>query len=83
MNEEKNLIRDEENMTEVVGGSSLSGRGGEWTRDGMTYYRVAQGDTLSSIAQRFHTSKEEIRALNPMLIRTFDEVNAGCELRIR
>ena len=83
MSREKELIRNEEKMSAVTGGSSLSGRGAEWTRNGMTYYRVAQGDTLSSIAQRFHTSNEEIRALNPMLIRTFDEVKAGWELRIR
>ena len=83
MEKEKALIQNDEKMAAVVGGSSLPGRGAEWTKDGMTYYRVAQVDTLTSIARRFNTSNEAIRALNPMLIRTFDEIRVGWELRVR
>ena len=77
------IIMSEEKMTEVTGGAATSGKGEQWTRGGKTFYRVAMGDTLPGIAQRFNTSSEEIRALNPVLIKTFDEVRVGWELRVR
>ena len=72
------MLKDEE-MTAAVGGSA---RGAEWRQLGMTYYRIARGDTLNDIARRFNTSSEAIKALNPILIKNLDGLKEGCEIRV-
>ena len=73
------IIKDEV-LEEAVGGSA---RGPEWTQGGMTFYRIASGDTLSEIAYRFHTTCEAIKSLNPTLIKDINKINAGWEIRVR
>jgi LysM repeat protein len=72
------MLNDEQTAT-AVGGTA---KGAEWKFQGMTYYRVAQGDTLSEIARRFNTSSEAIKALNPVLIKNLDGLRVGMELRV-
>ena len=73
------ILKDEV-LEEAVGGSA---RGPEWSQGGMTFYRIASGDTLSEIAYRFHTSCEAIKALNPTLIKDINNIQAGWEIRVR
>ncbi len=73
------ILKDEV-LEEAVGGSA---RGPEWSQGGMTFYRIASGDTLSEIAYRFHTSCEAIKALNPTLIKDINKIQAGWEIRVR
>ena len=72
------MLNDEE-IFNATGGTAS---GNEWKFQGMTYYRVAQGDTLNDIARRFNTSGEAIKALNPILIKNFGELRVGMELRV-
>ena len=72
------ILKDEV-LEEAVGGSA---RGPEWSQGGMTFYRIASGDTLSEIAYRFHTSCEAIKALNPTLIKDINKIQAGWEIRV-
>ena len=73
------ILKDEV-LEEATGGSA---RGPEWSQGGMTFYRIASGDTLSEIAYRFHTSCEAIKALNPTLIKDINKIQAGWEIRVR
>ena len=73
------ILKDEV-LEEAVGGSA---RGPEWSQGGMTFYRIASGDTLSEIAYRFHTSCEAIQALNSTLIKDINKIQAGWEIRVR
>ena len=73
-------IINENELNEVSGGSA---KGAEWTQGGMTFYRIAFGDTLSEIAVRFGTSCENIKALNPTLIKDINKIQAGWEIRVR
>ena len=73
------ILKDEV-LEEAVGGGA---RGPEWSQGGMTFYRIASGDTLSEIAYRFHTSCEAIKALNPTLIKDINKIQAGWEIRVR
>ena len=78
-NKMNNRIPDED-LADVIGGVA---RGVQWTQQGMTFYRVARGDTLQDIAERFHTSGETIKALNPGLLKSFDKpFQEGQEIRI-
>ena len=70
----------DEVLEEATGGSA---RGPEWNQGGMTFYRIAYGDTLSEIAYRFRTSCEAIKALNPTLIKDINKIQAGWEIRVR
>ena len=76
-------------MSEIIKDADLEGTvggsagGPEWTQGGMTFYRIASGDTLSEIAYRFHTTCEAIKALNPTLIKDINKINAGWEIRVR
>ena len=78
-NGDKMTMLNDDEIFNAVGGTA---RGNEWKFQGMTYYRVAQGDSLSDIARRFNTSSEAIKALNPVLIKNFGELHAGMELRV-
>ncbi len=73
------ILNDNE-LNNVSGGSA---KGAEWTQGGMTFYRIAFGDTLSEIAARFGTSCEAIKALNPTLIKDINKIQAGWEIRVR
>ena len=77
--EENMIMLNDEEITKASGGAA---RGQEWQQLGMTYYRIARGDTLSDIARRFHTSSEAIKALNPILINTLDGIREGWEIRV-
>ena len=72
------MLNDEQ--TAVAAGGTA--KGAEWKFQDMTYYRVAQGDTLNEIARRFNTSSEAIKALNPVLIKNLDGIRVGMELRV-
>ena len=75
-----NMIPDDE----LIGVSGGVAKGTEMTQMGMKYYRIARGDTLQDIAERFHTSSEAIRALNPALIKNIDaSFREGQEIRVR
>ena len=79
-NRNNGMIPDDE-LISVSGGVA---RGTEIKQMGTTYYRIARGDTLQDIAERFHTSSEAIRALNPALIKNIDaSLREGQEIRIR
>ena len=75
----KMMMLNDEQTAAAVGGTA---KGAEWKFQGMTYYRVAQGDTLNEIARRFNTSSEAIKALNPVLIKNLDGIKVGMELRV-
>ena len=75
-----NIILSEEELCGISGGRVA---GAAWTQKGMTYYRIARGDTLQDIAVRFHTSSEAIKALNPILLKSLDSgIHEGQEIRI-
>ena len=73
-------VINEKELNEVAGGTAA---GPAWTQNGMTFYRIVFGDTLSEIAYRFHTSCEAIKALNPTLIKDINKIQAGWEIRVR
>ena len=75
----KMMMLNDEQTAAAVGGTA---KGAEWKFQGMTYYRVAQGDTLNEIARRVNTSSEAITALNPVLIKNLDGIRVGMELRV-
>ena len=77
MSELKN-INDTE-LNEVSGGTAA---GMHWTTGGCTFYRIAAGDTLFDIAERFHTTVPTIAALNPALIEDVDFIQVGWEIRV-
>ena len=69
-----------EALNNITGGTA---KGEAWSDDmGMTYYRVAAGDTLSDIAARFHTTVHTIAALNPALIEDINFIQVGWVLRV-
>ena len=72
-------IINEKELNEVSGGTAA---GPSWTQNGMTFYRIVFGDTLSEIAYRFHTSCYAIQALNPTLIKDINKIQAGWEIRV-
>ena len=72
-------IINEKELNEVSGGTAA---GPSWTQNGMTFYRIVFGDTLSEIAARFHTSCYAIQALNPTLIKDINVIKAGWEIRV-
>ena len=55
------IINDKE-LNEVSGGTAA---GPSWTQNGMTFYRIVFGDTLSEIALRFHTTAYAIQGPRP------------------
>lgn len=79
LNGGKKIMLNDEETAAASGGTA---KGAEWKFGGMTYYRVAQGDTLNEIARRFNTSTEAIKALNPVLIKNLDGIKVGMELRV-
>ena len=72
------IINDKE-LNEVSGGTAA---GPAWTQNGMTFYRIVIGDTLSEIAVRFRTTPYAIKALNPTLIKDINKIKAGWEIRV-
>ena len=72
------IIKDAD-LEGTVGGSA---RGPEWTQGGMTFYRIASGDTLSEIAYRFHTTCEAIKAFNPDLIKDINMIRVDWVIRV-
>ena len=72
------ILKDGE-LNEVAGGTAA---GPSWTQNGMTFYRIVFGDTLSEIAARFHTSCYAIQSLNPTLIKDINKIQAGWEIRV-
>ena len=66
-------------LNNVTGGTAA---GPSWTQNGMTFYRIVFGDTLSEIALRFRTTAYAIQALNPTLIKDINKIQAGWEIRV-
>lgn len=80
LNGGKMMMLNDEETAVATGGTA---KGAVWELKGMTYYRVAQGDTLTEIARRFNTSSEAIKALNPVLIKNINKgITVGMELRV-
>lgn len=72
-NELINNRRDEIELlqrTSVQGGYSING---------VTYYKIKQGDTLSGIAKKFHVSVKQLKAWNGL---KSDNIRAGKTLKI-
>ena len=72
------IINDKE-LNEVSGGTAA---GPSWTQNGMTFYRIVFGDTLSFFFFRFRTTAYAIQALNPTLIKDINVIKAGWEIRV-
>ncbi len=53
--------------------------GGGYSVNGITYYKVKQGDTLSGIAQKFHVSVRQLKAWNGL---HSDLIRQGQKLRV-
>ena len=70
---------NEKDLNEVTGGTA---DGMHWSNGGCTFYRIASGDTLSDIAERFHTTVPTIAALNPALIEDVDCIQVGWVIRV-
>ena len=52
---------------------------GSYSRNGVTYYKIKNGDTLGGIAKKFHVSVKQLRAWNGL---KNDNIRAGKTLRI-
>lgn len=55
------------------------GLNGGYSVNGVTYYKIKNGDTLSGIAKKFHVSVKQLRAWNGL---KNDNIRAGKTLRI-
>lgn len=81
----------DEFIEEVTGGAKINTTdpdGAHWqptnvamgttfTLDGRLWYRIKPGDTLESIAARFNTSAETLKASNPATIKNIRLVYVG------
>ena len=54
-------------------------RGGTYSVNGVTYYKIRRGDTLSGIAQRFHCSVSQLQKWNGL---KGSNISAGKTLKI-
>ncbi|MCR5844762.1 MAG: LysM peptidoglycan-binding domain-containing protein [Oscillospiraceae bacterium] len=79
MSDNMNKLPDEF-AASVSGGKGADGP--SWVENGITYYRIVRGDTLSQIAQRFGTSVYQLQALNSGLIKNIDVIREGWVIRI-
>ena len=81
MSDEMKVLNDQE--VENVSGGVAHANGQEWSEGGATYYRIAPGDYLGSIAARFGTNAYAIQRLNPGVIKNIDAIRAGDVIRVR
>ncbi|MBP7147467.1 MAG: LysM peptidoglycan-binding domain-containing protein [Acidobacteria bacterium] len=69
----------------VIPGGAMSADAGAYDEEPetgkVTYYRVRRGDTLSTIARRFHVTTRQLQAWNKMGKST--RISAGARLRVR
>lgn len=56
---------------------------GQDTYSGQQYHKVRNGDTLSGIAKRYHTTVKAILNLNPKLKQNPDKLSLGQQIRVR
>lgn len=56
---------------------------GTTTYSGQQYHKVRNGDTLSGIAKKYHTSVKAIVNLNPKLKQNPDKLSLGQQIRVR
>lgn len=56
---------------------------GNATYSGQQYHKVRNGDTLSGIAKKYHTSVKAILNLNPKLKKNPDKLSLGQQIRVR
>lgn len=56
---------------------------GSSSYSGQQYHKVRNGDTLSGIAKRYHTSVKAILNLNPKLKKNPDKLSLGQQVRVR
>ena len=87
----------EEELEVAVGGASVNTsdwNGAHWqatnypmgttfVEHGLLWYRIARGDSLSSIAQRFGTTVNTLKANNPATITNPNLIYAGDAIIIR
>ena len=81
MSDEMKVLNDQE-VANVSGGAAHA-NGNYWSEGGATYYRIAPGDYLGSIAAMFGTSANAIKQLNPGVIKNVDLIRAGDVIRVR
>ncbi len=55
------------------------GLNGGYSVNGVTYYKIKNGDTLGGIAKKFHVSVKQLKAWNGLKT---DNIRAGKTLRI-
>ena len=80
MSDEVKVLNEQE-AANVAGGAAHA-NGQEWSEGGATYYRIAPGDYLGNIAQRFGTNIYAIQRLNPGVIKNVDVIRAGDVIRV-
>ena len=71
---------NDQQVAGVSGGAHANGQ--SWYEGGATYYRIAPGDYLGNIAQRFGTNIYAIQRLNPGVIKNVDVIRAGDVIRV-
>ena len=59
--------------------AKVTGINGAYRINGVTYYTIKNGDTLSGIAKKFHCSVKQLKAWNNL---TSDNIRAGKKLKI-
>ena len=80
MSDEVKVLNEQE-AANVAGGAAHA-NGQYWSDGGATYYRIAPGDYLGNIAQRFGTNVYAIQRLNPGVIKNVDVIRAGDVIRV-
>lgn len=87
----------DEAVEEVTGGAKINTtnpNGAHWqptnvsmgttfTQNGLMWYRIKPGDTLGSIAAKFGTSVNVLKANNPATIKNVNLIYAGDAIVIR
>lgn len=87
----------DEAVEEVTGGAKINTtnpNGAHWqptnvsmgttfTQNGLMWYRIKPGDTLGTIASRFNTTVNALKANNPATIKNINLIYAGDAIVIR
>lgn len=78
MSDEIKILSEQEAAAIAGGGAN----GYFWESDGVIYYRIASGDTLSEIAQRAQVPMQQIMMYNSFITNP-DKIRVGDIIRIR
>ena len=72
----KELIHDRRAEIDLM---QRTGLNGGYSVNGVTYYKIKEGDTLGGIAKKFHVSVKQLKAWNGL---KSDIIRAGKTLKI-